>query len=463
MRNRLILTYAFVMLLTIIIAFSSAILFLSNASVDYLSRSQIAHSYPYMQDLAEYYSNHGGWEGVDTYFTSSDLPEADRLFFREQHIALVSPKGDVIFAMDKEMEGTKTEPFYLIFASRIHSGGELVGYVVSGHFLNRMPPNFSLTLLQLLFKSLALATLVTLVLGLILAIFMASRLLNPIEATIKATQKISEGDFKQRLPVQSYRELKDLTTAINDMAVSLERNDLKRSSLFSDLAHDLRTPLAVQRASIEAVEDGIYLFDQATLSTLKQQNTHLVRLVEDLSLLAMLDEGMFTPRKAPHDLAEFTREVIFRLEGMLTKQQRRIRVMALQRGLIVDIDADRIEQILENLFQNAMRYTPEGSTIDIAIYPKEDLAILTVRDHGPGIPPDNLETIFDRYYQLNCKENPVNGGQGMGLAIARRLARVHGGNLFVRNHPRVGAEFVLELPLLRLEKPYRSSTKELKS
>jgi len=463
MRNRLILTYAFVMLVTIIIAFSSAIIFLSNASIDYLSRSQIAHSFPYIQDLSDYFSSHGGWEGVETYFTSPDLPEADKIFYKEQHIALVSPKGDVIFAIDKEMEGTKTEPFYLIFASRIHSGGELVGYVVSGHFLNRMPPNFSRTLAQLLLRSLALASLVTLVFGLLLAIFMASRLLNPIEATIKATQKISEGDFKQRLPVQSYRELKDLTTAVNDMAVSLERNDLKRSSLFSDLAHDLRTPLAVQRASIEAIEDGIYPFDQVALHTLKQQNTHLVRLVEDFSFLAMLDEGLFTPRKAPHDLADFIRGVIFRLEGMLAKHQRRIRMMAMQKGLIVDIDADRIEQILDNLFQNAMRYTPEGSTIDIAVYAKGDLAILTVRDHGPGIPPDKLETIFDRYYQVNCKENPDNGGLGIGLAIARRLARVHGGNLTVRNHVKVGAEFVLELPLLRLEKTTRSSNKKLKS
>lgn len=196
---------------------------------------------------------------------------------------------------------------------------------------------------------------------------------------------------------------------------------------------------------------------------LKQQNTHLVRLVEDLSLVAMLDEGMFTPRKSSQDLAEFTRSVISRFESMLTKQQRRVRLIALQRGMIVEIDIDRIEQILENLFQNAMRYTPEGSTIDVAVYQKENLAILTVRDHGPGIPPDKLETIFDRYYQLNCSEVPANGGQGMGLAIARRLARVHGGNLYVRNHPRVGAEFVLELPLLRLEKPSRSSNKVQKS
>ncbi len=463
MRNRLILTYAFVMLLTIIIAFSSAIFFLSNASVDYLSRSQIAHSYPYIQDLAEYYSTHGGWEGVDTYFYSSDLPEADQIFFREQHIALVSPKGDVVFAMDKEMEGSKSEPFYLIFASRIHSGGELVGYVVSGHFLNRMPPNFSNTLINLLWDSLIQATIVSLVIGLLLAILMASRLLQPIQATIRATRRISKGDFKQRLPIQEYKDLAELTTAVNDMASTLEENDLKRSSLFSDLAHDLRTPLAVQRASIEAVEDGVYPFEQSTLTTLKQQNAHLVRLVEDLSLLAKLDEGIFTLKKTPKDLAEFTRGVISRFESMLTKQQRRVREIVLQKGVIVDIDGDRIEQILENLLQNAMRYTVDESTIDIAVYAQENLAILTIRDHGPGIPTDKLETIFDRYYQLNSNNGESAGGLGIGLAISRRLARVHGGNLYVSNHRGGGSEFTLELPLVRLEKQTHSDPKTKKA
>lgn len=463
MRNRLILTYAFVMLVTIIIAFSSAIYFLSNASVDYLSRSQIAHSYPYIQDLAEYYSSHGGWEGVDTYFYSSDLPEADQIFFREQHIALVSPKGDVVFAMDKEMEGSKSEPFYLIFASRIHSGGELVGYVVSGHFLNRMPPNFSNTLINLLWESLIQATLVTLIIGLILATLMAFRLLQPIQATIKATRKISEGDFKQRLPIQEYKDLAELTTAVNEMATTLEENDLKRSSLFSDLAHDLRTPLAVQLATIEAVEDGVYPFEQSTLTTLKQQNAHLVRLVEDLSLLAKLDEGIFTLKKTPKDLAEFTRGVISRFESMLTKQQRRVREIVLQKGVIVDIDGDRIEQILENLLQNAMRYTVDESTIDIAVYAQENLAILTIRDHGPGIPTDKLETIFDRYYQLNSNNGESAGGLGIGLAISRRLARVHGGNLYVSNHREGGSEFTLELPLMRLEKQTHSDPKTKKA
>lgn len=459
MRNRLILTYAFVMLLTIIIALFSVYFFLNNASVDYLSRIQASNSRPYLQDLSDYYSRVGGWNGVENYFNSSYLPESDLQFFQNQKIALVSTKGDVIYAIDQSMYGMNIDPFYLAFASRILLKGEIVGYLVTGHFINRMPQDFSNTMIQLLWISVLKATLVTLIIGLLLAILMASRLLKPIQATIKATRKISEGDFKQRLPMQEYKDLAELTTAVNDMAVNLEKNDLKRSSLFSDLAHDLRTPLAVQRASIEAVEDGIYPFNQESLTTLKQQNAHLVRLVEDLSLLAMLDEGLFTPRKTQHDLAEFTRAVISRFEGMLTQQQRRVRAFALQKGVIVDIDGDRIEQIIENLVQNALRYTPEGSTIDIAVYAKEDLAILTIHDHGPGVPLDKLETIFDRYYQLNCKQDPDNGGQGIGLAIARRLARVHGGNLFVRNHQRRGAEFVLELPLVRLEKPTRTNKK----
>ena len=457
MRNRLILTYAFVMLVTIIIAFVSAIFFLSNSSVDYLSKIQDDSPQPYLQDLVDYYASAGGWQGVENYFESPELPESDLKYFRRQRIALVAPNRNVLYAMDESMTGTKIEPFYLIFASRIQVQGELVGFIISGHFVNSMPQDFSGTVINLLWQSLIQATLVTLIIGLILATLMAFRLLQPIQATIKATRKISEGDFKQRLPIQEYKDLAELTTAVNDMATTLEENDLKRSSLFSDLAHDLRTPLAVQRASIEAVEDGIYPFNREILTTLKQQNTHLVRLVEDLSLLAMLDEGMFTPKKTPQDLAEFTRSVISRLKCMLTQQKRSLRVIALQKGVIVDIDGDRIEQIIENLFQNALRYTPEGSTIDIAVYAKENHANLTIRDHGPGIPPEKLETIFDRYYQLVCKEDPENSGQGIGLAISRRLARVHGGNLFVSNHYEGGSEFTLELPLLRLEKSTRSN------
>lgn len=452
MRNRLILTYAFVMLLTIIIAFTSAIFFLSNASVDYLSRMQKVSSDPYLEHLAKYYTSAGGWENIETHFKSLNLPEEELEFFREQEIALVSPEGDVLYAVNQEMSGTKVERFYLVFASRIFVKGEIVGYIVSGRFINRMPPDFSDTLLQLLWISLLKAATVTLIVGLILAIFMAWRLLQPIRATINATQKISEGDFKQRLPVQSYKDLTDLTTAVNDMAATLEENDLKRSSLFADLAHDLRTPLAVQRASIEAVEDGIYPFNQETLTTLRHQNDHLVRLVEDLSLVASLDEGEFVPKMSPHDLAEFTQDIVNRFKGLLTKQERRVQTIALQKGVIVDIDPDRIEQILENLLQNVVRYTPVDSSIDVAVYAKGKLAILSLRDHGPGIPADKLESIFDRYYQLNCKENPDRSGQGIGLAIARRLARVHGGHLYVRNHPGGGAEFTLELPLLRLEK-----------
>jgi signal transduction histidine kinase len=233
---------------------------------------------------------------------------------------LVSPKGDVIHAINQDMNYTKIEPFYLIFATRVQVEGELVGYIVSGKLLDRVPPDFSDTLINLLWESLIKAAIVTLVMGFLLAIFMASHLLEPIQATIKATRKISEGDFKQRSPEHTYKDLAELTTSVNDMAVNLEKNDLKRSSLFSDLAHDLRTPLAVQRASIEATEDGIYPFNQETLTTLKQQNAHLVRLVEDLSLLAMLDEGLFTPRKAQHDLADFTRAVISRCVSLLTKQ-----------------------------------------------------------------------------------------------------------------------------------------------
>jgi len=448
MRTRLILTFSLVMVLTMIIALLSAVLFFSTGSVDYLSKIQTTNTQQYLQNLANYYTSNGSWNNVEAYFASSDFDASTRDFFNEQQIALVTPDGDVIYAVDQRMAGTTIKKIYLTFASKINVKGEVVGYIVSGRFLNRMPPNFSEIMFQLFWSSMIRAGLVSLLVGLILSNYIAYRLLRPVQATIDATRKISAGDLSQRVPEQPYSDLSELVTAINEMAVNLEKNDSRRSQLFADLAHDLRTPLAVQRASLEAVEDGIYPFNQETLSVLKQQNMHLQRLLQDLGMLARLDVGIFTLETSPQDLSEFFQAVIDRLESILIQQNLRIKVISLQKGLMVEIDCDRIEQVLENLFQNAMRYAPANSSIDVSVFQKGKLAVLTMHDYGLGIPEDKLETIFERYYQLNDDDGQNAGGQGIGLAIARRLARVHGGNLFVRNHPEGGAEFVLELPLI---------------
>ncbi len=130
--------------------------------------------------------------------------------------------------------------------------------------------------------------------GLLLAIFMASRLLEPIQATIKATRKISEGDFKQRSPEHTYKDLAELTTSVNDMAVNLEKNDLKRSSLFSDLAHDLVRRWQCNERALRR-QRRYHPFNQGDLTTLKQPNATWCAS-EDLAMLAMLDEGLSAPK-----------------------------------------------------------------------------------------------------------------------------------------------------------------------
>ncbi len=452
MRNRLLFTYAAVMVLTIFISFVSAIVFLGRSSADYLTQKQAANTEAFLQHMADYYAENHSWQGIDAFLESSSLLDAEREYFQFQQILLVSPEGKAFYSVDPSLTGSKINRFYLSFASKIKVEGKTVGNVVSGRFLKRLPSDFSATVYRLFLSSLLRAAIVALVVGLCMATLMAYQLMRPVQATLSAARKISEGDFTQRVPMQTYSGISELVTAINEMAVSLEKNDLKRGNLFNDLAHDFRTPLAVQRATIEAVEDGVYPFNQDTLTTLKNQNTHLSRMVDDLGLLARMDAGRFTLILSTQDLAEFTLGFITRFKGFLSQQNRLIRIVTLQMGLMVEIDTDRIDQILENIFQNALLYTPDGTPIDVAVFQQGTLAVLTVRDHGPGIPEDKRETIFDRYYQLNREDGQNSAGQGIGLAIARRLARVHGGNLYARNHRDGGAQFILELPLSRGEK-----------
>lgn len=452
MRVRLITTYAIVMILTIFISFISAAIFLTKSSANYLTNIQATNTKQYLQNLADYYAVNGSWRGVESYIMAPTLSEAEHEYFHFQEVLLASPDGTVVFSINETLLGSKVNKFFLTFASKISVNDKIVGYLISGRFLKKLPSNFSGTLSGLFMNSLARAGIIALLIGFSLAAFMANRLLRPIEATISAARKISEGDFSQRVPPQAHSGIHELITAINEMAVNLEKNDLKRSSLFSDLAHDFRTPLAVQRATIEAIEDGLYPLNHDTLTTLKDQNLHLSRLVEDLGLLARLDAGRFTLITNPTDLAEFTIGVVNRFESLITQQNRRIRILTAQKNLMVEIDNDRIEQILGNILQNAMLYTPKNTPIDVSVFQKGATAVVTVRDHGPGIPADKLETIFDRYYRLNQENGQDPGGQGIGLAIARRLARVHGGNLTVRNHQEGGAQFVLELPLMPRDK-----------
>jgi len=279
-----------------------------------------------------------------------------------------------------------------------------------------------------------------------MSLFMIRTILKPIGVTISAAKRISQGDLTMRVPLEPYRDMAQLGEAINEMAADLEKNQQIQRNMLMDIAHDLRTPLSVQQATLEAFEDGIYDFDNEGLTLLKQQNTQLIHLVEDLRLLTLANSRNFKLFKEKVELGGFLKNILNSFESVYAKKGIQINYKTQPVDCMVEIDAHLMQRVFENLLQNAYQYSPEGGEVELRLQRMINRIVVILRDQGPGIPEDKLETIFKRYYRIKQDGENSPEGLGLGLTISKHITEAHGGKLFAQNNKEGGAEFVLELP-----------------
>ncbi len=337
--------------------------------------------------------------------------------------------------------------------------GETVGYLLppGGYVFGQ---NVEAELLGQLNQALLSAALIAGGLALILALLLAFYLLRPVRELTRAATRMSEGDLTQSVRVGGRDELATLGKAFNHMAASLDEGEQRRQSMTADIAHELRTPLAVQRANLEAMLDGIYPLTTKNLGPVLEQNQLLTRLVADLRTIALADAGELNLNILPTDLNRIVSSVVERFRPQADRQQISLGIELDAACPELEADRDRIEQILINLLNNALQYTPEGGKIRISTSGNTQtlgqlagqFALVEIRDSGSGIPPDALPHIFERFYRVDRSRSREEGGTGLGLAIARKLAEAHGGTLIAANIPEGGALFRLSLPLHRSSK-----------
>ena len=323
----------------------------------------------------------------------------------------------------------------------------MVGYLLTPGSAGGLPANFESQLLAKVRNATLLAALISGAVALILAVVLANQVIKPVKALTQSAERIAQGDLTQQVDVKGPPEVVTLGQTLNSMAASLQRSEKNRRALTADIAHELRTPLAVQQANLEALEDGVYPLSQESLKPLREQNELLIRLVEDLRTLSLVDAGELELHKRSVDLLELTHLTAKSFELALAKNAITLQVRNIDELPRVNADPDRIQQILHNLLQNALRYTPAGKSIEIELQSEGKEIRLDVRDHGDGIPPEALDLIFERFYRAESSREHASGSTGLGLAIARKIAEAHGGTLTVSNHPLGGAIFTLRLPL----------------
>jgi signal transduction histidine kinase len=315
---------------------------------------------------------------------------------------------------------------------------------------------------RLMFASqhdLLLATILLLFAGgiaMVLGYFLSSTVSERIHRLDQAAKEIQAGNLSVRIPVSGNDEVARLARTFNQMAAQLQEsnaNQLALESLRRDLVawagHDLRTPLAGVRVLVEALADGM-IDDPATsrryLEQARKQIDHLSLLIDDLFQVSQLDAGGIPLNLEPASLVDLISDTLENYSGQATRQNIQLSGRASPEIDPIIMDVQRIGRVLNNLVDNALRYTHTGGRVSIEAEPAPGRVRVTVQDNGDGISPTDLSHVFDRYYRGEKSRNQATGGTGLGLAIAKGIVEAHGGQIGVASSPGQGASFYFWLP-----------------
>ncbi len=291
------------------------------------------------------------------------------------------------------------------------------------------------------------------VLSALFAALIAWRLARPLSAVSRAARLFAEGDLSARarlLPGQGRNERRwggeaiRLVEDFNVMAASLERLETERQATTAAIAHELRTPLAVLQARLAALRDGVFALDAREVHLLAQQTELLARLVEDLRTLSLAEAGKLTLYPHTCNLSALVKDVVESFEPRAAAKGVRLEVRAEEVTLIGD--AARLRQVVANLLDNALRFTPETGSVEVALQMDQAGVSLRVRDTGPGFGEGDRARVFERFYRADADRS----GSGLGLAIVKSLVELHGGRVEAMNAPGGGAVFRVSLPHRKL-------------
>jgi signal transduction histidine kinase len=298
-----------------------------------------------------------------------------------------------------------------------------------------------------LYSSLVLASVGAVLASILLGALLARSLTRTLRELTAATHKVAEGDLEQQVPIRSKDELGELATSFNQMSTDLAKSRDLRRQMTADIAHELRTPLTVVLGHTEALSEGQLPPDPETFDIIYDETKRLNRLVEDLRTLSLSDAGelhLNQQQVPPKELLD--RSAAARKQEALANEIQLL-IDAAEDLPTVNVDADRMTQVLVNLLDNALRYTPAGGQIRLAAQSTASGVELEVKDTGPGIPEEELDHLFERFYRGDKSRQREAGGSGLGLAIAKSLVEAQGGQIKVASKPGEGATFIIELPV----------------
>jgi signal transduction histidine kinase len=453
LRSRITLTILAVSLLTIAPISVFLNVYINRTFENYIMRQERERSDGIVSDLESHYDAlSGGWEEdflhtlgmyslYDGYILSVSDARGDVLWDAENHDMTQCSRimMEISARMSTLKGGFETHDY------AIEAGGRRVGGVSVTYY----GPFFYTENDYRFIKTLNIATLAIGLLSAAVAVFagslLARRIAKPVTRTAAIAAQIARGNFNERFDdAPSTRELRDMTAAVNRLAASLAEQENLRKRLTSDMAHELRTPLAAVASHLEAMIDGIWEASPDRLSACHDEILRIAALVKDLRELAKIDGDKRVPNKSEVDIFDVARTVCHNFEAEAAKKNLTLSLAG--EASVVPADKDGIIRVITNLISNAIKYTPENGRISVTAGDSKDAGVVEVLDDGIGIAEEELPFIFERFYRTDKSRNRKTGGAGVGLTIAKSIVEAHGGAIEVHSETGAGSRFVVKLP-----------------
>jgi two-component system sensor histidine kinase BaeS len=289
-----------------------------------------------------------------------------------------------------------------------------------------------------------LSALIAVVLAVMAAALTAKTVSRPLRRLTDGADRLKRGELTTEITGGGGIEIERLASALRSLAATLRREEKLRRMAAADIAHELRTPVTGILSRIEAMQDGV-LDPAANLESMHAETLRLARLIEDVGHLAEAEQPGLMMRKTLIDLSAVARARAEGYAGFFRNSD--VRFVADLESALVYADAGRLEQVIDNLLANALRYTNEGGTVTLRLRPQEATAVLEVIDTGIGIPPEDLPHVFERFWRADKSRSRATGGAGIGLAVVRELVQAHEGHIQVASTVGKGTTFRVTLPL----------------
>jgi two-component system sensor histidine kinase GlrK len=296
---------------------------------------------------------------------------------------------------------------------------------------------------------------VAVLLGMVLASIASFSILRPLRRVQEHIRQIGQGNFGSTVDIAAPSDLRDLVDTVNWMGKKLQELDDMKAEFLAHISHELRTPLASIREGTQLLLDEIpgplSQTQRETLRIMKDSSDRLMRLISTLLDLSKMEAGLMEYRIAFTDLARVAESSVNKVRLLAEGRHVQIVIEPLQGRLWLQIDGGRIEQVLDNLLSNALKFSPDGSSVTLRMepVPQQEIVQVSVADTGPGIPPEDLPHIFERFYQGRTAARTSMAGSGLGLALAKKVVEAHGGWIWVESELGKGTTVWFTLPLKR--------------